>query len=165
MTTWQTKLSIPKPQEVNNTLLARRDSTATPGQVWAVIADGWTYSQWVVGNSRMRAVDADWPAPGSKIHHTIGLWPLTINDETVVEACTPGKEIVLNAKTRPFGGARITLRLNETPTGCQIEMSEVPVGGPLSLVPRRLALAAVWPRNRECTWRLAAHAERRPRPE
>jgi len=21
--------------------------TATPGQVWAVIADGWTYSQWV----------------------------------------------------------------------------------------------------------------------
>jgi hypothetical protein len=76
-----------------------------------------------------------------------------------------GKEIVLNAKIRPFGGARITLRLNETPTGCQIEMSEVPVGGPLSLVPRRLALAAVWPRNRECTWRLAAHAERRTRPE
>ena len=139
--------------------------TATPGQVWAVIADGWTYSQWVVGNSRMRAVDADWPAPGSKTHHTIGLWPLTINDETVVEACTPGKEIVLNAKTRPFGVVRITLRLNETPTGCQIEMSEVPVGGPLSLVPRRLALAAVWPRNRECTWRLAAHAERRTRPE
>ena len=72
MTTWQTKLSIPEPQEVNNTLLARRDSTATPGQVWAVIADGWTYSQWVVGNSRMRAVDADWSEPGSKIHHTIG---------------------------------------------------------------------------------------------
>jgi len=50
MTTSQTKLSIPEPHEVNNTLLARRDSTATPGQVWAVIADGWTYSQWVVGN-------------------------------------------------------------------------------------------------------------------
>ena len=67
MTTWQTKLSIPEPQEVNNTLLARRDSTATPGQVWAVIADGWTYSQWVVGNSRMRAVDADWPAPAMNL--------------------------------------------------------------------------------------------------
>jgi hypothetical protein len=25
-----------------------------------------------VGNSRMRAVDADWSEPGSKIHHTIG---------------------------------------------------------------------------------------------
>jgi len=50
---------------------------------------------------------------------------------------------VLHAKTRPFGGARITLRLNKTPTGCRIEMSEVPVGGSLSLIPRRLALAAV----------------------
>jgi hypothetical protein len=129
------------------------------------MADGWTYSQWVVGNGRMRAVDAGWPAPGSKIHHTIGVWPLIINDETEVEACTPRQELVLLAKGRPFGGARITLRLIASPTGCCIEMSEVPVGVPLSLVPRRLALAAAWPRNRECTWRLAAHAERRTRPE
>jgi hypothetical protein len=28
-------------------------------------------------------------------------------------------------------------------------------------VPERLALAAAFPRNRECTWRLAAMAERR----
>jgi hypothetical protein len=113
----------------------------------------------------MRAVDADWPAPGSKIHHTIGIWPLIINDETVVEGCTPRQELVLLANVRPFGRARITVRLTASPTGCRIEMSEVPVGGPLNLVPRRLALAAVWPRNRECTWRLAAHAERRTRPE
>ena len=152
-------------EEANSFLTVRRDTVATPAQVWAVIADGWTYSQWVVGNGRMRAVDADWPAPGSRIHHTIGIWPLTINDETVVETCTPEKELVLRAKTRPFGGARITLRLKETSTGCRIEMTEVPVGGPLDLVPRQLALAAVWPRNRECTWRLAAHAERRTKPE
>ena len=36
----------------------------------------------------------------------------------------------VQAKTRPFGGARITLRLKASPTGCRIEMSEVPVGGP-----------------------------------
>jgi hypothetical protein len=46
--------------------------------------------------------------------------------------------------------------------GCRIEMSEVPVGAPLGWVPERLALAAAAPRNRECTWRLAALAERRP---
>ena len=154
-----------EPQEVNSALTATRDTTATPEQVWAVLADGWTYSQWVVGNGRMRAVDADWPAPGSKIHHTIGVWPLIINDETVVEACTPRRELVLLARVRLFGRARITVRLKPSPTGCRIEMSEVPVGGPLSLVPQRLALAAVWPRNRECTWRLAAHAERRTQPE
>lgn len=153
------------PEEADSSLTVTRDSTATRQQVWDVIADGWTYSQWVVGNSRMRAVDANWPAPGSKIHHTIGIWPLTLNDESVVESCTPGEELVLLAKGRPFGGARITLRLSDTETGgCRIEMAEVPVRGPMKFVPHRIALAAAWPRNRECTWRLAALAERRTDP-
>jgi hypothetical protein len=153
------------PAAVDSSLTVKRDTTATRKQVWDVIADGWTYSQWVVGNSRMRAVDRSWPAPASKIHHTIGVWPLLINDETVVESCIPEQEIVLHAKGRPFGGARITLRLHDTDNGCRIEMAEVPIGGPLSLIPRRLALLAVVPRNRECTYRLAAHAERRIEPE
>jgi hypothetical protein len=130
-----------------------------------VIDDGWTYFRSVVGNGRMRAADADWPAPGSKIHHTIGVWPLTINDETEVEACTPRRELVLLARVRPFGKARITVRLKPSLTGCRIEMPEVPIGRPLHLVPQRLALAAVWHRNRECTWRLGAHAERRTQPQ
>jgi uncharacterized protein YndB with AHSA1/START domain len=153
------------PAAVDSSLTATRDTTATRQQVWSVIADGWTYSQWVVGNTRMRAVDPNWPAPGSKIHHTIGIWPVVLNDETEVESCTPQEELVLLAKTRPFGGARITLRLSDTENGSRVEMAEVPVGGPLSWVPRRLALAAVYPRNRECLARLVALAERRAEPE
>jgi hypothetical protein len=153
------------PAAVDSSLTVKRDTTATRKQVWDVIADGWTYSQWVVGNTRMRAVDPNWPAPGSKIHHTIGVWPLVLNDETEVESCTPEEELVLHAKGRPFGGARITLRLHDTENGCRIEMAEVPLGGPLSLIPRRLALMAAFPRNRECTYRLAAHAERRTEPQ
>ena len=151
--------------EAESSLTVKRDTTASRAQVWDVIADGWTYSQWVVGNSRMRAVDSEWPAPGSKIHHTIGIWPVVINDETVVESCTPEEELILRAKTRPFGGARITLRLYDTDSGCRIEMAEVPVGGPLNWFPSRVALAAAFPRNRECTWRLASLAERRTEPE
>ncbi|MDT5209289.1 MAG: hypothetical protein QOF67_1704 [Mycobacterium sp.] len=153
------------PAAIDSSLTAKRDTTATREQVWAVLADGWTYSQWVVGNSRMRAVDPRWPAPGSKIHHTIGIWPLVVNDETEVESCTPYEELVLHAKTRPFAGARITLRLFDTENGSRVEMAEVPAGGPLSLLPRRLALAAVYPRNRECLARLVALAERRAQPE
>ncbi|HZE15194.1 MAG TPA: SRPBCC family protein, partial [Mycobacterium sp.] len=73
--------------------------------------------------------------------------------------------LVLLARGRPFGGARITLRLFDSDSGCRIDMTEVPVGGPLNWVPRRLALAAAWPRNRECLRRLAALAERREEPE
>jgi len=152
-------------QQADSPLTATRETTATRQRVWDVIADGWTYSQWVVGNTCMRAVDPRWPNPGSKIHHTIGIWPVVLNDETEVESCTPREEIVLRAKARPFGGARITLRLRDTDNGCRIDMAEAPVGGPLNWVPRRLALAAVWPRNRECLHRLAAVAERRDEPD
>jgi len=151
-----------QPGESASSLTVQRDTAASREDVWAAIADGWTYSQWVVGNSRMRAVDPNWPQVGSTIRHSVGVWPLLLDDVTVVEECHPLQRLVLLAKGRPFGKARITLRLFDIDGGgCRIEMAEVPVGAPLGWVPKRLALAAAFSRNRECTWRLAAIAERR----
>lgn len=138
-----------------------RDIAAPRSRVWEVLADGWTYSQWVVGNSRMRAVDADWPAPGTRILHSIGLWPAVIDDETVVLSCIPQQELVLLAKLGPAGAARIALRLSDIDGGCRVEMAEVAVEGPMKFVPDRVQLTGFWPRNRESTWRLANLAEHR----
>ena len=149
------------PEECDSSLVVKRNTTASREQVWAVIADGWTYSHWVVGNSRMRAVDPQWPQVGATIEHSVGIWPLVRDDVTVVQDCQPLQQLVLLARAMPLGKARITLRLFETEKGCRIEMSEVPVGAPMGWVPNRVALAAAVPRNRECTWRLAALAERR----
>src|SRR5436190_6354186 len=99
------------PAAVDSSLTVKRDTTATRQQVWDVMADGWTYSQWVVGNSRMRAVSPDWPAVGSSIEHSVGVWPLLLDDETEVLESVPPERLVLLAKGRPFGKARITLRL------------------------------------------------------
>jgi hypothetical protein len=137
-----------------------REVAATRQRVWEVLADGWSYSGWVVGNSRIRAVSQAWPAPGSRILHSIGTWPAVIDDETVVESCEPGSELVLLAKVRPAAEARITLRLNDIPGGCCIEMSEVAVSAPLRWVPVVVQMLGVAPRNRECTWRLARIAEK-----
>jgi uncharacterized protein YndB with AHSA1/START domain len=138
-----------------------RNVAASRERVWDVLADGWSYSGWVVGNSRIRAVDSSWPAPGSRILHSIGTWPVVIDDETVVESCVPGRELVLLAKIRPAAEARITMRLSDAPEGrCQVDMTEVAVSAPLRWVPDRLQLTGVAPRNRECTWRLAMIAER-----
>jgi hypothetical protein len=52
------------------------------------------------------------------------------------------------------------MRLEEIADGCRVEMIEVPVEGLVGMVPDRLALIAIHPRNRECLWRLAALAER-----
>ena len=137
-----------------------RDIAATRERVWDVLANGWTYSGWVVGNSRIRAVDSNWPAPGTRILHSIGTWPAVINDETVVDSCVPGEELVLLAKVRPAATARITLRLNDLPGGqCRVAMSEVAASRPVRWVPDSVQLLGVAPRNRECTWRLAMIAE------
>lgn len=141
-------------------LSATRDVAVPRQQVWDVLADGWTYSHWVVGNTRTRAVDSHWPQPGSAIRHSIGIWPLVLNDQTEVQSCIAPRELVLHAGLGPLGAARITMRLHETSDGCRIEMIERPVDGPMGLIPDRLALAAFYPRNRECLWRLAAMAER-----
>ena len=141
-------------------LAATREVSASRQQVWDVMADGWTYAQWVVGNSRTRAVDSHWPQPGSAIRHSVGVWPLVINDQTAVESCTPNEELVLRAGLGWLGAAQVTLRLSDIPSGCRIEMIEKPVEGPMGLIPNRLALAAFYPRNRECLLRLAAMAER-----
>jgi hypothetical protein len=138
-----------------------RDIAASPQRVWDVIADGWTYSQWVVGNSRMRAVDPNWPAPGTTIHHSIGVWPVLLNDETVVEEAVEPERLVLYAKGRPFGGARIILRLAESAQGCRVEMDEFPITGIGKLIPEKLGDLAAFPRNTETLRRLAFLAERR----
>lgn len=151
-----------EPADIAKSPIVRRETRASRERVWSVLADGWTYSQWVVGNSRIRAVDPNWPEPGSTIHHSIGVWPAVINDSTVVESSIPEHELVLIANTRPFGKARITLRLSDLDDGgCVIEMAEVPITAPMSWLPDSVSLAAIFPRNREATWRLAALAERR----
>lgn len=149
------------PEKLDSQLTAKRDIAASRQRVWDVIADGWTYSQWVVGNSRMRAVDPNWPAPGSIIEHSIGVWPLVINDIARSLTCTPLEELVLVAKGWPFGAARVSLRLFDIDGGCRVEMSEVPANAALRWLPKSLSLAFALPRNRECTSRLATLAERR----
>ncbi|OCB27976.1 SRPBCC family protein [Mycobacterium parascrofulaceum] len=141
-------------------LSATRDVPVPCERVWEVLAQGWTYTQWVVGNSRMRAVDPNWPEPGSSIKHSIGIWPLVINDATLVEEFEPPHKLVLCARLGPLGAARITMLLHGTAQGCRVEMIEVPVQGPMKAVPNSLALAAAYPRNKECLWRLVALAER-----
>ena len=59
-------------------MAVQRWFNSSPEQVFAVLQDGWTYPGWVVGATRMREVDEGWPAPGTKLHHSFGVWPLVI---------------------------------------------------------------------------------------
>ncbi len=108
---------------------------APPEAVWAVLADAHRYADWVVGAKEVRDADETWPSPGSKLHHTTGVGPLTLDDETsVIEADAP-RRLVLCAKLRPVGEFGVTLTLLPRAGGTQVTMEEEPVAGLVRVVP------------------------------
>jgi uncharacterized protein YndB with AHSA1/START domain len=137
---------------------------ASPAQTFAVLSDGWLYSNWVVGTSHMRAVEADWPAKDSRLFHASGVWPMAMRDETVVEEMEPDRRLVLLARGRPFGEARIVIELDEDGDGTRVTMTESPVSGPGQWLHNPLSEALLVRRNTETLARLTALVERRTVP-
>jgi hypothetical protein len=137
---------------------------ASPSQVFSVLAEGWYYSDWVVGTSHVRAVESNWPAAGSRLFHAAGVWPMVIRDVSTVEAVHIDKRLVLTASGRPFGHARVTIELTATETGTTVTIDEVPVAGPGKWFDNPVAEALLARRNTETLARLAALVERRTSP-
>jgi hypothetical protein len=135
-----------------------------PRVVFAVLADGWSYSDWVVGTSHMRAVDASWPAVGAKLHHAVGVWPLVLRDESVVQQVVTDRMLMLTVKGRPLGEARVTIDLQAEDGGTSVKMVETPVAGPGRWLNNPLLQAVLTRRNVETLARLTALAERRTDP-
>lgn len=128
----------------------------TPDQVFAVIEDGWYFASWVVGAAHIRKVDPNWPAVGSRIHHSVGPWPVSINDTTAVQAVEPNSMIELAARAWPVGSAIVRITLTPAgPTGTQVTMSEEVTSGPAKVLPHAAQTALLKPRNIESLRRLA----------
>jgi uncharacterized protein YndB with AHSA1/START domain len=132
-----------------------------PEAVWDVLADPAGYAYWVVGSKHIRDAEPDFPAPGSKFHHTIGFGPLTLNDHTEVLEAEPPALLRLRAKGRPFGTATVTMRMTPRADGTEVEMSENPDGiySVLSLNPALHLLTKA--RNAEGLMRLEELARQR----
>ena len=136
---------------------------ATAEQVTAVLADGWNYADWVVGAVHVRDVDDTWPAPGSKVHHRIGAWPLTINDNTEVVSYQPHRSLVLRARLRPFGEATVHMTWEAAPSGgCRVRMEEQFVDGPALALRNQVADIVLHARNTESLNRLEHLARKYP---
>ena len=132
-----------------------------PEVVWDVLSDPDSYAYWVVGSKHIRDAEPDFPAPGSKFHHTIGFGPLTLDDHTEVLEAEPPALLRLRAKGRPFGTATVTMRMTPRADGTEVEMSENPDGiySVLSLNPALHLLTKA--RNAEGLMRLEELARQR----
>jgi hypothetical protein len=136
---------------------------ASVDRLWEVLADGWTYAAWVVGASHIRDVDLSWPEPGSRLHHSVGPWPLLVKDYTEVLACERPTHLELRARTWPVGEARVVFDLEPQGTDrCTVTMTEYPTRGPAAWAHNPVFEALLGARNRETLRRLADYASRGP---
>jgi len=150
----------PHAKDPGPTITRRVDAPATA--VWRVLSDGWSYATWVVGASRVRDVDPDWPAKGSRVHHSFGPWPLVIQDYTRVEHSVSGSELILKARGWPVGEARVHITIKDLgPDSSEVVITEDAVAGPGALIPAPLRHLIIGPRNKETLYRLALLAEGR----
>ena len=133
--------------------------TVPPERVFAVLSDPVSYADWVVGSHSIRDADPNWPAVGTRFHHRVGAGPLTISDHTEVLEADPPHRLLLRARARPLGTAKVELVLAPRAGGTHVTMTEV-AGDPLSkLVLNRLTGPLVHRRNRESLRRLRRISE------
>lgn len=132
-----------------------------PEAVFRVLANGWLYPGWVVGASRMRNVDATWPQPGARLHHSVGVWPALLDDTSSSVVWNPPRQMVMTARGWPIGEARVTIDVKPFAGGCLVRIQEEAVSGPATAIPHVLTDVLLQWRNAETLHRLAYLAEGR----
>jgi hypothetical protein len=109
----------------------------------------------------MREVDDRWPGAGAQLHHSVGTWPLVLDDITEVEESVRGSRLKLRAHAWPGGRAEVTISLRPQGTDTEVVIEELAVSGPGALVPKAAQDPLLSWRNTESLRRLAFLAERR----
>lgn len=133
---------------------------APVADVFAILADGWTYAAWVVGASRVRDVEEGFPQPGRSLHHSVGIWPLVIDDTTTVQQYEPLRFLQLRVRAWPTGEGQVEFVATDRDGYCHLIMREEAVKGPAAALPHSLLVPILSARNHETLRRLALLAER-----
>jgi uncharacterized protein YndB with AHSA1/START domain len=134
---------------------------APPDAVFDVLADVESYAHWVVGASKIRGTEGDWPEPGSKFHHTQGAYGIGLKDDTVSIAANRPRQLVMEVRFRPFMVGKVEMRLRPRGRGTHVTMIEYPIRGPVAKLNNPLIDRALWARNVESLRRLRKLAEER----
>jgi uncharacterized protein YndB with AHSA1/START domain len=139
---------------------------ASPERVFAVLADGWTYSDWVVGTAHIRAVDASWPKVGARLFHKAGPWPISIRDMSTVIESEPPRLLVVKLRLWPLGAGVSRFELEQVgERTTRVTLYEEFTEGPLKAIQTKINDMVLHVRNKETLRRLADLATRRsPRP-
>ena len=99
----------------------------SPERVFDYLLDPTTYPRWLIGAEAMRAVDDDWPAPGSRFHHRVGMWPVRIEDYTELVELDRPRMLQLSVRATPLIRADVTFRCRGDEAESILLLQEEPV--------------------------------------
>ena len=132
-----------------------------PEDVWAVLADGHSYAEWVVGTKEIHEVDEHWPDVGAQITFTAGVGPLSFSDTTTVRRVEPHRELELEANAQWLGSARIAFDVRPWGEHTLVIIDEHPLSGPAGRWHNAMSDVMLRLRNRLMVRRLADAVEKR----
>jgi uncharacterized protein YndB with AHSA1/START domain len=133
---------------------------ADPDTVFEILCDPDAYVTWVVGADRLRAVDDNWPQPGARFHHSVGVGPAKLHDSTVMRSHERPRLVKLRIQARPLIVADVEFRLEAVDGGTCVSMTEEATGGLLYFA-GPLAKPILTVRNRLALRRLSDLVEKR----
>lgn len=139
----------------------RVDILASPEEVFAVLADAWSYADWVVGTKAVLAVDPGFPCVGTRFRPRVRAGRTDVDGETKVLAADGIRSLHLRASMEDLGDADIAFELEATATGTLLTMHENPVGDKPASVVGRWSDGLLRVRNSETLWRLKSLTEAR----
>ena len=135
----------------------------SPEDVWAILEDGHSYADWVVGTRKVHSVDEHWPAVGSQIHYSFGIGSFTMDDFTTVRRVEPKQELELEANAGWLGTARIAFELRPWGQNTLLIIDEHPLSGPGARWHNTLVEVLLRARNRQMLRRLTNAVKHRSR--
>ncbi|MFF5126071.1 SRPBCC family protein [Streptomyces syringium] len=135
----------------------------SPAAVWAVLADGSRYDEWVVGTARSAPAQGTWPELGSAIEYTVRLGPWTACGHTYVRHCEPPHRLELEVDSGPLGTVRIAIQIQPWDRHSLLTMDEHPLRGPSARLHNTALDAVLQLRHRRMLGNLAKVVERSPR--
>lgn len=130
--------------------------------VWAVLADGSRYGDWVVGTSGSRPEEGVWPEVGSSITYTIRLGRWSASGSTVVRRCEEPGVLELEADSGRLGTARIAVEVRPWGENALVIIDEHPLRGPGGLLHNTAVDTLLQLRHRSMLARLADVVENAP---
>lgn len=130
-----------------------------PEQLQQALIDPRWFSDWAVGIRHVLGADADWPQPGARLEHTVGIGPLRRRDHTeVVRHDATGW--TFDCPAWPASRVRVDLTITPSSHWMRVTMRRRPRSGPAAWAPRALIDPVLRARDDRALRRLRATVQR-----